>query len=93
MAENNDIENTPEPSYDEVVAEQHKEIAETTISPKVIASAATGVALVVIIAVLTAVTPDMLAGLGPWGPLVYAAVVALGSALSGYVARDKLREV
>jgi membrane protein YdbS with pleckstrin-like domain len=65
--------------------------AETTISPKVTAQALTSAALVVILAVITAVTPDMVAGLGAWAPLVYAAVVALGGVIAGYLKRDPLR--
>lgn len=82
---------TPQPEPG-VPFPEHKVEAETTLSPKVVASAATGLALVVLIAVLTAVTPEMLAPLGDWGTLVYAAVVATGSALAGYVKRDPLRE-
>jgi drug/metabolite transporter (DMT)-like permease len=65
---------------------------ESTVSPKVVAQAATGIALAVILAVITAVTPDMLSSLGSWGVLLYAGIVALGGALAGYVKRDPLRK-
>lgn len=56
-------------------------------SPKVIAGAVTGIGLAVVVAVLAAVTPDMLAPLGAWGTLIYAGVVALGASLAAYLKR------
>lgn len=64
---------------------------ESTISPKVIASSVTSLALIVIVGAISAITPDLFAGLGAWGGVVYAAVVALGGALAGYIKRDPLR--
>lgn len=86
-------EPTPAHGYDEVVAEQHIAEAESTISPKVAAVAAVNIILVVVVAVLGAVTPDMLVALGPWAPLIFVAVNALATTLAGYIKRDPLREV
>lgn len=47
----------------------------------------TGIALAVGVAVLSAVTPDMLAPLGSWGTLIYAGIVALGSSLAAYLTK------
>lgn len=66
--------------------------AESTVSPKVTAGALVGVVLTVLVAVIAAVTPDMLAGLGAWGVLIFAGLVALGQAITAYLKRDPLRE-
>lgn len=58
-----------------------------TPAPKVLASGVTMGALVVVVAVLGAVTPDMLTFAGPWSTLIYAAVVAAGGFLAGYIKR------
>jgi hypothetical protein len=60
-----------------------------TVKPtaKVAAGAVVAGALIVVVAVLAAVTPDMLTFAGPWSPLIYAAVVALGGFLGGYIKR------
>ena len=55
--------------------------------PKVIAGAVTGLILTVIVGAINAVTPDLFAGLGQWGVVVFAGVVALGSALAAYIKR------
>lgn len=52
---------------------------------KVVAGALTGIALSVGVAVLSAVTPEMLEGLGSWGVLIYAGIVTLGSTLAAYI--------
>lgn len=70
---------------------QNPNPAETTISPKVIAPAVVNVALLVVVAVLTAVTPTLLEPLGPWAALVGAGLAALAAALAGYIKRDPLR--
>lgn len=57
------------------------------LNPKVAATALAGGALVIVIAVLSAVTPDMLDGLGQWAPLATAAIVAAVGVLAGYVKR------
>jgi Na+-translocating ferredoxin:NAD+ oxidoreductase RnfE subunit len=68
-----------------------KKSTASAISPKVIASTVTSIALIVIVAVVSAVTPELFAGLGQYGPLAYAAVVALGGAVAGYLKGDPLR--
>lgn len=54
---------------------------------KVVAGAVTSVALIVVVAVLGAVTPEMLTFAGQWSALIYAAVVALGGSLASYIAK------
>lgn len=49
--------------------------------------AITGIALAVGVAVLSAVTPEMLEGLGSWGVLIYAGIVSLGSSLAAYLTK------
>lgn len=56
-------------------------------SAKVAAGAITSVALLVVVAVLSAVTPDMLTFAGSFSPLIYAAIVALGGSLAAYIKR------
>ena len=63
----------------------------TTLSPKVIAQAVTSVALVVLVAAINAVTPELFAFLGDFAGIAYAGVVALGGALAGYIKGDPLR--
>lgn len=69
------------------------------VSPKVTAgtiggaiSAAVGAGLA---AAVAAATPDLVAGLGPWGVVVFAGVTvaagSLGNFLAGYATRDPLR--
>lgn len=55
--------------------------------PKVAAGAITAGVLVVIVAILAAVTPDMLSGLGSWGVLLFAGITALGQFLGAYMKR------
>lgn len=54
---------------------------------KVRNGAITGIALAVGVAILNAITPDMLEGLGSWGVLIYAGVVALGGSLAAYITK------
>lgn len=67
------------------------------VSPKVTASAlgtaATGLALTVVVAAISAITPDLFSALGAWGPVVFAGVSALGGFLSGYLTKDPLRQI
>lgn len=56
-------------------------------APKVLASGITAGGLVVLVAVLTAITPDLLAFAGPWAPVLFAGVVALAGFLAGYIKR------
>lgn len=60
-----------------------------TLKPtgKVLAAAVTTGALVVAVAVLTAITPDLLGFLGKWAPVGFAGVVALAGFLAGYIKR------
>ena len=65
--------------------------ASKIISPKVIAQFVTGVLLTAIIAAIGAITPDFFNDLGAWGPVLYMAVVSVGSSLAGYLKTDPLR--
>ena len=65
--------------------------ASKTFSPKVVAGAITSIGLTVLVAALGAISPNLFDGLGVWGPVVYAAVVAIGGAIAGYVKTDPLR--
>lgn len=55
--------------------------------PKVIAGAIAGIALTVAVGAIDAITPDLFGALGPWAPVAYAGVVALGSSLAAYIKR------
>lgn len=57
----------------------------STIHPKVAASAITSVSLVVILAAIGALSPDLFSAFGPWKGVAYAAVVAIGGVIAGYV--------
>lgn len=58
-----------------------------TPAPKVLATAAVSGALIVLVAVLTAITPDLLSFAGQWAPVLFAGVVALAGFIGGYVKR------
>lgn len=91
----NSINETPEPDYPSdaaYVPADAQLVAERTTSPKVIAGAAVGLLLAVVVAVLAAVTPDMLDGLGAWAPLAFVAITTLATQLGAYLKRDPLRE-
>lgn len=62
------------------------------ISPKVGAAGISSGAVVVIVAMLAAVTPDMLDWAGRWTPVIYAGVPALAAVLGAYGKRDTDRE-
>lgn len=62
-------------------------------SPKVTSAGISSGAVVVIVAMLAAITPDMLDWAGRWTPVIYAAVPALAAVLGAYVKRDPDREV
>ena len=53
--------------------------------PKVAAVGVGGVALVVVVAILSGIAPGTFDSLGVWGPVVTAAVTALALFLSGYI--------
>lgn len=61
-------------------------------SPKVTVGAASGLALAVVVAALSAVTPEMLDFAGDFTPVVYAAIGALVVSLGAYIKRDPDRE-
>ena len=63
------------------------ENGEPTARPtsKVQAGAIAGIALTVVVAALTAITPDLLAPLGPWGGVVLVAIGALATSLTAYI--------
>lgn len=63
----------------------------STLSPKVKASAWTGLLLTVLVTALTGITPDMLAGLGPWAAVAAVAITALAQAVAGYQKTDPAR--
>lgn len=54
---------------------------------KVLAGAVTGLALTVVVAVLTAITPDLLEPLGAWAGPAFAGIGALAVALGAYIKR------
>lgn len=65
--------------------------AASTISPKVTASSLAAFLAPVVVALLDAVTIDLLAPLGPWAPVALAGIAALSAAVAGYFTRDPLR--
>ena len=52
---------------------------------KVAASGIVAAVLVVIVGVIAGLTPASFEPLGVWGPVIYAAVVAVGGFLAGYI--------
>jgi hypothetical protein len=67
-------------------------MATTPVSPKVSAGINWGIIATLAIGVLTSVTPDMLAGLGPYQSMVYVLVGSGVTALRAYLKADPLRE-
>lgn len=63
-----------------------------TISPKVSWGAAAGVILTILVAMLTAITPDMLDWAGRFTPIIYAGIGALVTVITAYLKRDPDRE-
>lgn len=63
----------------------------TPISPKVTASAVSGVIAAAILANITLITPDLFAGTGKWSGLIYGLVIAVASTLAGWLKNDPLR--
>lgn len=55
--------------------------------PKVVAGAAASLGAVLLLAFLTALTPDFFVGLGVWQGPVFAVVVALAGSISAYLKR------
>lgn len=62
-------------------------------SPKVTSAGISSGAVVVVVAMLSAITPDMLDWAGRWTPVIYAAVPALAAVLGAYIKRDPDREI
>lgn len=58
-----------------------------TPAPKVAAGGITAAAVVVVGAMLTAITPDLLAFAGPWAPVLFAGVAALAGFVASYAKR------
>jgi hypothetical protein len=58
-----------------------------TPAPKVAAAGVTMGILVVLVAMLSAITPELLAFAGPWAAVLFAGVVALAGFLAGYIKR------
>lgn len=63
------------------------EFGQPTAKPtaKVLAGAITGLGLTVVVAVLTAITPELLEPLGPWAGPAFAGIGALAVALAAYI--------
>lgn len=62
------------------------------VSPKVWTSAVVTIVLGALVAALGEVTPGLLGFLGPWAPVAFAGVTALGVGISGYVVTDPVRQ-
>lgn len=62
-------------------------------SPKVKAAGISSGAVVIVVAMLAAITPDMFDFAGRWTPVIYAGVTALVTVLSAYIKRDPDREI
>lgn len=63
------------------------------ISPKVTVGGLAGIGLAVLVAALSAITPDMLAFAGDFTPVVYAAIGALVVTLGAYIKNDPDRDL
>jgi hypothetical protein len=67
----------------------------TAVSPKVkaagVGAVIAGLAVAALTGVVNAVTPDMLAFLGPWAGLAYTVIIAIPTIVAGYVTEDPLR--
>lgn len=68
-------------------------MANTPVSPKVSAGINWGIIATLAVGVLTSITPDMLAGLGPYQSMVFVLVGAGITALRAYLKPDPLRDV
>lgn len=61
------------------------------VSPKVIASAFVSALFLILYAALSAITPDLLTGLGPWSVVLFAAIQGAAQVVAGYRKTDPLR--
>lgn len=64
----------------------------TPVSPKIKSGLNWGVIVTLLVTILSTITPDMLAGLGPYAPLVYGAIGTGSAVLAGYLKSDPLRQ-
>jgi hypothetical protein len=67
--------------------------ASAVTSPKIKAGVAAGVGLLILQAVIAAVTPEHFAWAGDYSSLFYAAVTGLGVAVAAYLKTDPLRNL
>lgn len=67
--------------------------ASAVTSPKIKAGVAVGVGLLILQAVIAAVTPEHFAWAGDYSSLFYAAVTGLGVAVAAYLKTDPLRNL
>lgn len=65
---------------------------QTPVSPKVTAGANWAAYATLALTLLSTVTPDMLAFLGPYAPLAYGLIVGITYALGAYLKPDPLRD-
>lgn len=77
------------PIFDEVARTTTDKSGQPTLKPtaKVRNGAIAGLALTVVVAVPTAITPDLLDFLGPWAGPAFAGIGALAVALSAYITK------
>lgn len=61
-------------------------------SPKVASAGISSGVVVVVVAMLMAITPEMLDFAGQWTPVIYAAVPALAAVLGAYIKHDPDRD-
>lgn len=66
--------------------------AGSQLSPKVLWPLLVGLVLTAVAAALAAVTPEMLAGLGPFAVPAALGLLAAGQYITGYLKRDPLRD-
>ncbi len=57
-------------------------------TPKVAAQGITALIITVVLGAIAAINPQLLSFLGPWSVVVYAAIVALGGFLAGYIKKS-----
>lgn len=76
-----------------MAAESKTVTATGTVSPKVFWPLVVGLGLSFLASFLAAVTPDMLAALGPFAVPMATALVSVASVLTAYLKRDELRDI
>lgn len=77
------------PIYDSVKGVTTDTSGEPTLKPnsKVATGAITGAALTVVVAMLGAITPELLGFFGSWAPVVFVGIGALAASLGAYIKR------